>query len=162
MEKKPSPKCENGHDAHRLCTRLMCLYSAPICNQNGCEHSTKHQKCVMASSAEEVVQLLMENGSQYSIVDEQVIKCYDQILKLVEIEKQEFTKLMKEPGMRLKGDEGKLFRLLKEGPTREIKPAMVHKVIERLTENTNSDVEKLKSEAKEEGQRVIETVVKGL
>ena len=52
------------------------------------------------------------------------------------------------------GEEGRLYRLLKEGPAREIMPSMVHRVIEGLAEEGNADVEKLKSEAKELGNRV--------
>lgn len=32
---------------------------------------------------------------------------------------------MKQSGLRLKGDEGKLFKLLQEGPTEDIKPNMI-------------------------------------
>ena len=48
--------------------------------------------------------------------------------------------------IRLMGDEGKLFKLLKEGPSREMKPAMIYRVMKRLTAQSNEDTEKLKSE----------------
>ena len=53
---------------------------------------------------------------------------------------------MKEPWTRLKGDERILFRLIKEGPAKDIKPAMVSKVIEGLAIESSREIEKFKNE----------------
>ena len=75
-----------------------------------------------------------------------LINYYDRIIKFVEMEKQECWKSMKEPWARLKGDERMLFRLLKKGPAKDIKPEMVSKVIEGLATESSGEVEKLRSE----------------
>ena len=91
-----------------------------------------------------------------------MIKCYDQIIKMVEIEKLEFMERRSSSEIRLKGDEGRLFKLLKEGPSREMKPAMIYQVMKGLTNQSNEYTDKLKSEATEIAKRVIDTVGKSL
>ena len=156
MEKNPSSaKCENGHDARRVCIKPSCTQSAPICKEKQCEHSSKHKSCMMSSDVQDIIESMIEKGLQYRVLDEQLISCYDRIIKLVEMEKQECIKLMKEPWMRLKGEEGMLFRLIKEGPAKSIKPAMVSKVIEGLAVESSGEIEKFKGEAVKIGKWVI-------
>ena len=59
----------------------------------------------MKISVDELVQMLMEKRTQYSMIDDEVIKCYDQIIKMLETDKEEYKKSIKEPGLRLKGEE---------------------------------------------------------
>ena len=89
-----------------------------------------------------------------------LINYYDRIIKFVEMEKQECMQSMKEPWTRLKGDERMLFRLIKEGPAKDIKPAMVSKVIDGLAIESSREMEMLKSEVIEVGNRVVQTVQK--
>ena len=118
---------------------------------------------MMDIDAGKVVQKMVQKGLKYSTVDEEVIKCYDQMTKLVEMEKQEYIKIIKEPGTRLMGEERRLYRLLKEGPAKEIMPAMVHGVVEGLAQKKeNADVEKLRSEVVEMERRVVQDVEKSL
>lgn len=56
--------------------------------------------------------------------------------------------------MRLKGVEGKLYWLLKEGPGSDIMPMTVFNVIEGLTDKGNDEMEKYRKEAAELGRRV--------
>ena len=117
----------------------------------------------MASAdIQEITKSMIEKGLQFQALDEMLISFYDHIIKVVEMEKQECWKSMKEPWARLKGDEGMLFRLLKEGPAKDIKPAMVSKVIEGLAIESSGEMEKLKSEVIEVGKRMMETVEKSL
>lgn len=87
MHNPPSVKCHNGHDAYKLCIKPSCAQSAPICKEKGCEYFLEHKRCAMSSDIEDVIQLLIEKGMKYSVIDEEVIKCYDQIIKLVEMER---------------------------------------------------------------------------
>ena len=57
------------------------------------------------------------------------------------MEKQEYMKLIKEPWMRLKGDEGLLFKLIKEGSGKDIKPGIINKVIGRLSDPSHVRIE---------------------
>ena len=66
--------------------------------------------------------------------------CYEQIIKMLEAEKEEYKKSIREPGLRLKGEEERLFRLLKEGPAKSVKPAMIHEVTERLAGDSTGDL----------------------
>lgn len=159
MEKEPSTKCENGHDAHKLCIVKSCSHPAPICREIDCKCSTIHSKCTMKLDSDEVIHMLTLKGLDYSSVGEEIIKCYDQILKLVEVEKQEQLKLVREPEVKLKGEEGRLYRLLKEGPIKKVKPEMVKRVMEELAED---GVEKLRNEVVEIGKRVLQAVEKSL
>ena len=63
MERKPTAKCENGHDAHKVCTLKSCPHPALICKQPGCESISKHQKCLMKISLDELVQMLIAKGT---------------------------------------------------------------------------------------------------
>ena len=92
----------------------------------------------------DVVELLMGRGIQHEAINEAVINCYNQVMKLVEIEKQEYMKLIKEPGVNVKGEETRLYRLLKEGPARDVKPVMIHQVIGGSEGESNLKIEKAK------------------
>ena len=60
--------------------------------------------------------------------------------KLVEVEKQEYVKMINDPGMRLKGEERELYKLLKSGPVKDVKPAMVKKVVDGFAEGSNEEI----------------------
>lgn len=59
----------------------------------------------MKISVDELVQMLLEKGTQCSVIDDEVMKFYEQIIKMLETEKGEYKKSIKEPGLRLKGGE---------------------------------------------------------
>ena len=162
MENLPSVKCPNGHDADKLCSSSSCPHPSTICRQAGCEASRIHEDCMLVTDASKLVQKMVQKGIKYSTVDEEVIKCFDQMAKLVEMGRQEYVEMIKDPGTRLRGEEGRLYRLLKGGPARDVMPAMVNRVIEGLAQKGNADVEKQRSEVVEMGKRVMEAVEKSL
>lgn len=63
---------------------------------------------------------------QYEAIDKEILECYRSIIKGTEREMEEYKKMMEQPGMGLRGEEGRLHRLLKKGSVREIMPAMVN------------------------------------
>lgn len=87
MENKLLVKCANGHDAHQICNRPKCPHPAPICKDESCEHFSKHSECMMIIDVEKLVSKLINQGSKHKAADEEIIKYYERMIKLLEAEK---------------------------------------------------------------------------
>ena len=112
----------------------------------------------MTSEVEDVVQMLITEGKRYEESIKKAVSICEDISKMMEIKKLDFMKMVEEPGLSLRGVQGRLYRLLKEGQAKEVMPEMVFGVIEDLTNQSNEEMERLKAEVARMGDQVTQTI----
>lgn len=113
---------------------------------------------MMTSEVEDVVQMLITEGKRYEESIKKAVSICEDISKMMEIKKLDFMKMVEEPGLSLRGVQGRLYRLLKEGQAKEVMPEMVFGVIEDLTNQSNEEMERLKAEVARMGDQVTQTI----
>lgn len=64
---------------------------------------------MMTSEVEEVVQMLIIEGKRYEESIKKAVSICEDISKMMEIKKLDFMKMVEEPGLSLRGTQGKLY-----------------------------------------------------
>ena len=77
---------------------------------------------------------------------------------MAEIQKLDLMKMIEEPGLSLREGPGQLYRLLKEGPAKDVISKMVFRVIGSLDNRSNEEMEQLIDEVARIGNKIIRRV----
>ena len=106
-------RCPSSHTAVKVCVDKNCVSPAPICEDHFCDSHRNHQRCLVTTEPQKLIDALTAKRRKYDHIIHSIIQAYDDIIKAATRDKLEYQVLMEEPWANLGEEEKKMLQLIK-------------------------------------------------